>query len=138
MLRRTFAVALALACLAGPASAGTTRYNPRRSGHPLRIIAYMFHPVGVIADTLIFHPAWWLGTHEPLRTLFGVDVVFDDSAEVARRTERVGPPPQEPPPSQGQPPSAIPAPPPGPPPEPPPGPSPDSPSDTPDVPPPSP
>jgi hypothetical protein len=126
MLRRTFAVALALASLAGPAGAGTTRYNPRRSGHPLRIIAYMLHPVGVVADTLLFHPAWWLGTHEPLRTLFGVDVVFDDSAEVARRTPQVEPP------LPPQPPSAIPAPPPGPPPEPPPSPTPESGGETPD------
>src|SRR5882672_7956743 len=88
---RTLAVALALAfglsALALPAGAGTTRYDPRRSGHPLRIVAYALHPVGVVLDTLIFHPAWWLGTHEPLRTLFGVEVVFDDSAEVARELE---------------------------------------------------
>ncbi|HXX47994.1 MAG TPA: hypothetical protein VEN47_07190 [Myxococcota bacterium] len=134
MLRRTIALALALASLSAPAWAGTTRYDPRRSGHPLRIIAYMLHPVGVIADTLVFHPAWWLGTHEPLRTLFGVDVVFDDSAEVARRTERVQPPPE----AHPEPPSAIPAPPPGPPPEPPPVQPPDSGSDSPDVPAPSP
>ena len=124
MLRRTFAVALVLASLAAPAVAGTTRYNPRRAGHPLRIIAYMLHPIGVVADTLFFHPAWWLGTHEPLRTLFGVDVVFDDSAEVARRTQQVEPAPTPEPPA-AQPPSAIPAPPPGAPPEPPPVPSPE-------------
>jgi hypothetical protein len=84
MLIRSLAAALVVAFLAAPASAGTTRYNPERSGHPLRIIAYALHPVGWTLDTLIFHPAWWLGTHEPLRTIFGVEVVFDDSAEVAR------------------------------------------------------
>lgn len=84
MLARTLAAALALATLAAPAWAGTTRYDPRHSGHPLRVVAYALHPVGVIVDTLIFHPAWWLGTHEPLRTLFGVEIVIDDSAEVAR------------------------------------------------------
>ncbi|HTO70424.1 MAG TPA: hypothetical protein VMR31_11240 [Myxococcota bacterium] len=95
MLGRRLAVLLALAALAGSASAGTTRYNPRRSGHPLRIIAYMLHPIGVTIDTLFFHPMWWVGTHEPLRTLFGVDVVFDDSAEVARRTQALHPTPDE-------------------------------------------
>ena len=99
------ALAFALAALSSPAGAGTTRYNPQRSGHPLRIIAYMLHPVGVVADTLLFHLAWWLGTHEPLRTLFGVDVVFDDSAEIARDIQEkraqalqppAAPPPQEP------------------------------------------
>ena len=87
MLTRTLAVVLALAALALPARAGTTRYDPLRAGHPLRIIAYALHPIGVIADTLVFHPAWWLGTHEPLRTLFGVEIVVDDSAEVARELE---------------------------------------------------
>jgi len=101
MLRRTLALTLALAALAAPAVAGTTRYNPQRAGHPLRIVAYALHPIGVVADTLLFHPAWWLGTHEPLRTLFGVEVVFDDSAEVARRTEEAkaltAPPAETPP-----------------------------------------
>jgi hypothetical protein len=84
MRNRTLAVALALVTLGAPAWAGTTRYDPRRAGHPLRIVAYALHPVGVALDTLIFHPAWWVGTHEPFRTLFGVEVVVDDSAEVAR------------------------------------------------------
>jgi hypothetical protein len=85
----TLSLALAgVAGIAGPAQAGTTRYDPQRAGHPLRIVAYALHPVGVVLDTLIFHPAWWLGTHEPLRTLFGVEVVFDDSADVARAAEQ--------------------------------------------------
>jgi hypothetical protein len=37
----------------------------------VRIIAYALHPVGVILDYLIFRPVHWLGSHEPLRTLFG-------------------------------------------------------------------
>lgn len=70
------------------ASAGTTQYNPRRAGHPLRIIAYAVHPFGVLLDYAIFRPAWWVGTHEPLRTIFGVQVVVDDSAEVARQVQQ--------------------------------------------------
>jgi hypothetical protein len=46
-------------------------YEPTEAGHPLRIVAYVLHPVGVILDTLIFRPAWWLGTHEPIKTLVG-------------------------------------------------------------------
>jgi hypothetical protein len=94
MLARTLALVLALTFLAPPAWAATTRYNPRRAGHPLRIVAYALHPFGVVVDTLLFHPAWWLGTHEPLRSLFGVDVVFDDSAEVARQSAALQPAPQ--------------------------------------------
>jgi hypothetical protein len=46
-------------------------YDPTDSGHPLRIVAYILHPVGVILDTLIFRPAHWLGTKEPIKTLVG-------------------------------------------------------------------
>jgi hypothetical protein len=41
------------------------------SGHPLRITAYVLHPVGVLIDRLILRPAHWLGTREPVKTLFG-------------------------------------------------------------------
>ena len=91
MAKRSTALWLgaALALLTAlPARAGTTQYNPRRAGHPLRIIAYAVHPVGVFLDYAIFRPAWWLGSHEPLRTIFGVQIVVDDSAEVARKTEQ--------------------------------------------------
>jgi hypothetical protein len=46
-------------------------YDKDRAGHPLRVLAYVVHPVGVALDYLIFRPAHWLGHHEPLRTLFG-------------------------------------------------------------------
>ena len=40
------------------------------------------HPFGVILDTLIFHPAWWVGQHEPFHTLFGVQSQLEDDVEV--------------------------------------------------------
>jgi hypothetical protein len=46
-------------------------YEPLRAGHPLRLIAYALHPVGVILDYAIFRPAYWIGSHEPIRTLVG-------------------------------------------------------------------
>jgi hypothetical protein len=46
-------------------------YDPKQAGHPLRIAAYLLHPVGVVIDRLIFRPAWWIGSHEPFHTLFG-------------------------------------------------------------------
>jgi hypothetical protein len=61
---------LFLLALAAPSSAAD-EYDSKRAGHPLRIVAYVLHPAGVILDTLIFRPAYWLGSHEPLRTLFG-------------------------------------------------------------------
>ena len=57
-MRRVLGLAIvAVLGFALVANAGPARYNPRRAGHPLRIAAYVAHPVGVILDTLIFHPA---------------------------------------------------------------------------------
>ncbi len=46
-------------------------YDPKEAGHPLRIAAYVLHPIGVILDRLILRPAYWLGSHEPIKTLVG-------------------------------------------------------------------
>jgi hypothetical protein len=46
-------------------------YDPTETGNPLRVVAYVLHPVGVILDTLIFRPAHWLGSKEPIKTLVG-------------------------------------------------------------------
>jgi hypothetical protein len=46
-------------------------YEPDSAGHPVRILAYALHPVGVVIDYLIMRPAHWLGSFEPLKTIFG-------------------------------------------------------------------
>jgi hypothetical protein len=51
--------------------AGGDDYDSRRAGHPLRIAAYVLHPIGVILDRLIFYPAWVIGGYEPIKTLVG-------------------------------------------------------------------
>ena len=61
--------ALALLVVASPAAA--EEYDETYSGHPLRVVAYVLHPVGVILDTLIFRPFHWIGSHEPFKTLSG-------------------------------------------------------------------
>jgi len=68
---KVLAATLAAALLAVSLPAGADPYDSERSGHPLRVVAYVLHPIGVILDTLIFRPAHWIGSHEPLRTLFG-------------------------------------------------------------------
>ena len=90
---RGLVVALFVVGVALPALAGPTRYNPRRAGHPLRVAAYAAHPIGVILDTLIFHPAWWIGQHEPFHTLFGVQSVLEDDVEVRSAAPVVEPVP---------------------------------------------
>jgi hypothetical protein len=37
----------------------------------VRILAYALHPVGVMLDLLIFRPAHWIGSKEPLASFFG-------------------------------------------------------------------
>jgi len=57
--------------LAGPVAAAESEYDAADSGNPVRMSAYVLHPVGVIYDYLILRPAWWVGSHEPFRTFFG-------------------------------------------------------------------
>lgn len=64
-------VLLALSLLAAASPAAADEYDPKYAGHPLRILAYVLHPVGVMFDVLLFRPAHWIGSHEPLKTLFG-------------------------------------------------------------------
>ncbi len=46
-------------------------YDEDSAGHPLRIVAYVLHPVGVAIEYLILRPAHWLVTQEPMKTVFG-------------------------------------------------------------------
>lgn len=55
--------------LAAPAAAD--EYDPLEAGHPVRILAYALHPVGVILDVLIFRPAHWVVSHPGLDEFFG-------------------------------------------------------------------
>lgn len=59
-------------------------YDPQRAGHPVRIVAYVVHPVGWLLDRLIFFPAWWIGGHEPLRSIFGHEGLPGERVEVVR------------------------------------------------------
>jgi hypothetical protein len=68
------ALALTAWLVAAPlAPAAAHDHDPEESGHPLRIVAYALHPVGVAIDWLVLRPAHWVGHHEPFRTLFGHD-----------------------------------------------------------------
>jgi hypothetical protein len=70
--RKTLAVAvLALSLLAVARPAAAHDYDPQYEGHPLRMLAYAVHPLGVLLDYAFFRPMHWIGSHEPLRTIFG-------------------------------------------------------------------
>jgi hypothetical protein len=61
---------MALLCTWTVPAAGE-EYQPDDAGHPLRIAGYIVYPVGVIFDYLLLRPMYWVGSHEPFRTLFG-------------------------------------------------------------------
>ncbi len=69
-----FAVLLGLAA-ASPVAAD--EYDPQRAGHPVRIVAYILHPVGVMLDVLIFRPAHWFGSLPVVDEFFGHEL-YDD------------------------------------------------------------
>jgi hypothetical protein len=75
-LRRGFAAALALLPLCA-VTARADEYDPQRAGHPLRVIAYVVHPVGVMLDLVIFRPAHWIGSLPGLDEFFGHEP-YDD------------------------------------------------------------
>ena len=69
--RRWLAALVCALMMAGSTPLFADDYDPREGGHPLRIIAYVLHPVGVALDYLILRPAHWLGSQEPFKTVFG-------------------------------------------------------------------
>jgi hypothetical protein len=49
------------------------RYDPTRAGNPIRISAYILHPVGVLLDYGLMRPCFWVVQHEPFSTIFGYE-----------------------------------------------------------------
>jgi len=73
--RRWLASLLLIAVMAGWAGAAAAdEYDARRAGHPLRVVAYALHPVGVALDYLLFRPAHWVGSLPVIRTVFGHEI----------------------------------------------------------------
>ena len=69
--RRWLASLLATVIVAGSAPALADDYESTEAGHPVRIAAYVLHPIGVLLDFLLLRPAHWLVSQEPLKTVFG-------------------------------------------------------------------
>ncbi len=69
--KRLLACALGLFLLLATLPAAADEYEEERAGHPLRIVAYVVHPIGVILDYVLLRPFHWIGSHEPFKTLFG-------------------------------------------------------------------
>ena len=77
-IRRVLASAFLVLCLTALAlPAAADRYDPQEAGHPLRLAAYLLHPVGVVLDLVLFRPAHWVISHEPLASLTGHEPYLD-------------------------------------------------------------
>ena len=76
-MRTVLATLLAMAAVAAASGARADEYDPQRAGHPVRVIAYVVHPVGVVLDLLIFRPAHWIGSLPGLDEFFGHEP-YDD------------------------------------------------------------
>lgn len=70
-VRRALSALLAVLFLLSAAPVLADEYDEDTAGHPVRIIAYVLHPVGVVIDYLLLRPAHWLVSHEPMKTVFG-------------------------------------------------------------------
>ena len=71
--RLVLAIAVVTGIAVGAASARADAHDPEQAGHPVRIAAYVLHPIGVAFDYLIMRPAHWLVNREPFSTIFGHD-----------------------------------------------------------------
>jgi hypothetical protein len=69
--RRCVASLFATTLLLSASPIAADEYDPLDAGHPIRIIAYAVHPIGVMLDLLIFRPAHWIGSYEPIALFFG-------------------------------------------------------------------
>ena len=71
-VRKAIGLVVAAVLFAGAAPAvQADDYESDRAGHPVRIVAYLVHPIGVVLDYLLLRPVHWLGHQEPFKTLFG-------------------------------------------------------------------
>ncbi len=70
--RRGLAMVALLGLLVSGAPAGAdSTHNPRRGGHPLRFVAYVFHPVGYVLDMVLVRPLHWFARQDGVDEVVG-------------------------------------------------------------------
>ena len=81
-------LAIGLAAVAPSPASARDDYDPSRSGNPLKIVYYVAYPVLITVDTLIFRPAYFIGSYQPFRFFFGRKAVHDDTEPTRRPEDR--------------------------------------------------
>jgi len=66
-------VGLGVLLLAGSARAGYDDYDDYADSHPLRLIAYVFHPIGYTIEWLALRPLHALASQPEVQPIFGTD-----------------------------------------------------------------
>jgi len=72
------AVAGILIFTATMGEAQADRYDPKKAGNPIRITAYILHPVGVLLDYGLMRPCFWVVQREPFSTIFGYQHAWNE------------------------------------------------------------
>jgi hypothetical protein len=58
-------------------NAEADEYDPKKAGNPVRISAYILHPVGVLIDYSLMRPCFWVVQREPFSTIFGYEPPYE-------------------------------------------------------------
>ncbi|HOE95192.1 MAG TPA: hypothetical protein PLS90_15835 [Candidatus Sumerlaeota bacterium] len=67
--------AVVLAC--SPTLVSAHEYDRDDSEHPLRLVGYALHPIGIAAEYLILRPIHWVVSQRNLDIIFGHEVNED-------------------------------------------------------------
>jgi hypothetical protein len=54
------------------------QYDPQKAANPIRVAAYVLHPVGVLLDYGLVRPCFWVVKREPFSTIFGYEKPLQD------------------------------------------------------------
>ena len=53
-------------------------YDPKKAGNPVRISAYILHPVGFLIDYGLMRPCFWVVQRETFSTIFGYQPTWNE------------------------------------------------------------
>ncbi len=71
MKRLLLVLGLAIGFLAAPMTAGAHDAYDDSESHPLRLAAYVVHPIGFAAEWLVMRPIHFVVSHPRLERIFG-------------------------------------------------------------------